>query len=100
MIADLQRDWRNEGFNLLDYWWVLRKRGWMIVGLCVVAVLYAGTYSYFFAARIFESRASILPPRESNGGGGMSMALSGSGVAQLLGGLLTSGGSSKDTFVA
>lgn len=100
MIADAQRDWRDEGFNLLDYWWVLRKRGWMIVGLCVLAILSSGIHNYFFATRIFESRASILPPKESGGGGGMSLALSGSGVSQLLGGLLTSGGSSKDTFVA
>ena len=101
MIADVQRDWQDEGFNLLDYWRVLRKRAWMIVGLFVVAVLYAGTYNYFFATRIFESRASILPPKESGGGSGaLSSALSGGGAVQLLGGLLTSSGSSKDTFVA
>ncbi|MCX5735435.1 MAG: Wzz/FepE/Etk N-terminal domain-containing protein [candidate division NC10 bacterium] len=99
MMADVQRDWRDEGSNLLDYWWVLRKRGWMIVGLCVVAVLYSGINDYFFATRIFESRASILPPKES-GGGALSSALSGAGAAQFPGGLLTSSGSSKDTFVA
>ena len=100
MMADVQRDWQDEGFNLLDYWWVLRKRGWMIVGLCLVAILYSGINNYFFATRIFESRASILPPKESGGGGGGLALLGASGAAQLLGGLLTSGGSSKDTFVA
>lgn len=100
MIGDVQRDWQDEGFNLLDYWWVLRKRGWVIVGLCLVAILYSGINNYFFATRIFESRASILPPKESGGGGGGLALLGASGAAQLLGGLLTSGGSSKDTFVA
>lgn len=103
MMPDVQREWRDEGFNLLDYWWVLWKRGWLIVGLCVVATLYSGINDYFFTRKIFESSASILPPKEMSGGGGgslLSAALGGTGAAQFLGGLLTSGGSSKEIFQA
>jgi tyrosine-protein kinase Etk/Wzc len=101
MMAELQKDWQDNEINLLDYWRVVRKRGRMIISLVVVAVLVAGCYNYFFAVKIYESKASILPPRESATGGGLASALAASGVASLLGNLMTtSGGGTAQTFTA
>jgi tyrosine-protein kinase Etk/Wzc len=95
-------DWQDDEINLLDYWRVIRKRGWMIVALIFVSSFTAGFYSYFIATKIYESKATILAPKESGGGGASSIAamLAASGAGQFLGGILPSGGSSRDTFVA
>jgi uncharacterized protein involved in exopolysaccharide biosynthesis len=91
-------DYDDDEVNLLDYLRVLKKRGRMIVGLCVVAVATAFVYSYFVLPKIYESTASILPPADSKGGGGLSTLLATSGAAQVLGVPLPS--SNKDIFVA
>jgi len=84
--------------NLLDYLRVLKKRGRMILGLCAVSVATAFVYSYFVLPKIYESTATILPPADSKGGGGLSTLLATSGAAQVLGVPLPS--SNKDIFVA
>lgn len=101
MMAELQKDWQNDEINFLEYWPVLRKRMRMIIGLVIVAILAAGSYDYFIATKIYESTASILPPKESAGvvGGGIAAVLGVSGVTQLLGGLPSGGGTSQ-TFMA
>jgi uncharacterized protein involved in exopolysaccharide biosynthesis len=102
MMADVREDWQDDDINLLDYWRVLRKRGRMIVGLFCVAVLATGVYSYFFATKIYESKAAVMAPKETGGGAGtgFAAALAASGAGQFLGGLLPSTGSSRDSFVA
>lgn len=86
--------------NLLDYLRVLKKRGRMILGLCAVSVVTAFVYSYFVLPKIYESTASILPPFEPKGGGGLSALLATSGAAQFLGGALPLASTNKDVFVA
>jgi len=101
MSPETREDWQDDEINLLDYWRVLQKRGWMIMGLVFVSVFTAGFYSYFVMTKIFESKASILAPRESGGGGtGLAAALAAAGGGQFLGGLIPGGGSSRDVFVA
>jgi len=101
MSPETREDWQDDEINLLDYWRVLKKRGWMIIGLVFVSVFTAGFYSYFVMTKIFESKASILGPRESGGGGaGLAAALAASGAGQFLGGLMPGGGSSQAVFLA
>ena len=91
-------EYDDDEVNLLDYLRVLKKRGRMILGLCAVSVATAFVYSYFVLPKIYESTASILPPADSKGGGGLSTLLATSGAAQVLGVPLPS--SNKDIFVA
>jgi len=101
MSAETREEWQEDEINLLDYWRVLKKRGWMILGLTFVSVFTAGYLSYFVMTKIYESKASILAPRESGGGGaGLAAALAASGAGQFLGGVLPGGGTSRDAFVA
>lgn len=106
MTADSRQDGRPEPeddeVNLLDYWLVLRKRRALILGLAILPALLTGIYCYYFATKIYESRASVLAPKEMGGGAtaGLAAALAVSGGGQLLGGLLPAGGTSRDTFVA
>lgn len=96
MSPEMRDDWQDDEINMLDYWRVLWKRKWMIVGLVFVAVFGAGYYSYFVMPKIFESKVSILGPRDSGGGGaGLAAALAASGAGQLLGGLIPGGGNSQ-----
>jgi len=101
MSPDAREDWQEDEVNLLDYWRVLRKRGWMILGLTFVSVFTAGFYSYFMMAKIYESTASILAPKESGGGGaGLAAALAATGAGQFLGNILPPTGSNRDVFAA
>lgn len=104
MEPETRQDWQDDEINLLDYWRVIRKRVWMILGLVLLSVFLAGFYSYFIATKIYESKSAILAPKESGGGAsGLAAALAASGVGQVLGGvggLLPGGGSNRDTFVA
>ena len=72
----------------------------MILGLCAVSVVTAFVVSYFILPKTYESTASILPPAEPKGGGGLSTLLAASGAAQVLGGVLPLPSSNKDIFVA
>jgi uncharacterized protein involved in exopolysaccharide biosynthesis len=101
MSPEMRDEWQDDEINLLDYWRVLKKRGWMVMGLVFVSVFTAGFYSYYMMTKIYESRASILAPRESGGGGaGLAAAMAATGAGQFLGGLIPGGGSSRDVFVA
>ncbi len=101
MNADTRQEWQDEEINLLDYWRILRKRGRMILGIFFVSVLTTGLLTYFVMTKIYESRASILAPKESSGGSaGLAAALAASGAGQFLGNILSPTGSNRDTFVA
>src|SRR5574337_1036977 len=101
MTPEAREDWQDDEINLLDYWRVLRKRGWMILGLIFVSVFTAGFLSYFVMTKIYESKVTILPPKESGGGGaGLAAALAASGAGQFLGGLIPGGGGNRDVFIA
>ncbi len=96
------RDERSDSdINLLDYWRVLSKRKRLVIGLPLLAAFAVGFNCYFLATKIYESKASILAPKESTGGtGGLAVALAASGGAPFLGGLLPPGSSNRDAFVA
>jgi uncharacterized protein involved in exopolysaccharide biosynthesis len=101
MSPETREEWQDDEINLLDYWRVLRKHGRMILGLVFISVFTAGFLSYFVMTKIYESKASILAPKESSGGGaGLAAALAASGAGQFLGGLIPGGGSNRDVFVA
>jgi tyrosine-protein kinase Etk/Wzc len=77
----------DEEISLLDYWRVVRRRAWLIVGLCVIAVLLSLGYSLQLP-KIYESTATILAsPEGPRGGLGLASALAASGVMQSVGGL-------------
>lgn len=108
----MPQDWVDDEVNLLDYWRVIRKRGWIILGLVFPLVFTTGFYSYFIATKIYESKAAILAPKESGGGGASGLAAlitatssgQSSGGSGGLGGvfnsLVSGGGSNRDAFIA
>jgi len=101
MSPDEREEWQEDEVNLLDYWRVLKKRGWMILALFFLSVFTAGFHSYFIMAKIYESKASILAPKESGGGAaGLAAVLAASGASQFLGNILPPTGSNRDVFVA
>jgi uncharacterized protein involved in exopolysaccharide biosynthesis len=101
MNPETRDEWQDDEINLLDYWRVLRKHGRMILGLVFISVFTAGFLSYFVMTKIYESKASILAPKESGGGGaGLAAALAASGAAQFLGNIIPPSGSNRDVFVA
>jgi tyrosine-protein kinase Etk/Wzc len=101
MEPETRGDWQEDEVNLLRFWRVTRRHGWLLVGLIVASALVAGIWSQYFAVKIYESKATILPPREVGGaGGGLVAALGGSGLRQLLEGIVTSSAGNRDTFVA
>jgi len=101
MSADAREEWQEDEVTLLDYWRVLMKRGRLIVGLTFISVIAAGFLSYFVMTKIYQSTASVLAPKESGGTtANVAAALVASGAGQLLGGLLPSTGTNRDTFVA
>jgi len=101
MSAEIRDDWVEDEINLLDYWRVLVKYKVMILGVTFAVAFLTGTYCYFIATKIYESTASILAPKESSGGGlGLAAALANSAAGQFLGGLIPTGGTNRDTFVA
>ncbi len=101
MSPATQEEWQDDEINLLDYWRVLRRRGRMILTLVFLSMLTTGFLTYFVMTKIYESRASILAPKESGGGGaGLAAALAASGAGQFLGGILPPTGINRDIFVA
>jgi tyrosine-protein kinase Etk/Wzc len=101
MSPETRDEWQEDEINLLDYWRALRKHARMILGLVFISVFTAGFLSYFVMTKIYESKVSILAPKESGGGGaGLAAALMASGAGQFLGNILPPTGSNRDAFVA
>ena len=72
--------------NLLDYWRVLVKRK-LIIGLIVAIAIIASVIYALTLPPIYASTASILPPQEGGGAGGILSQLSG-GLGGLAGSFL------------
>ena len=72
--------------NLLDYWRVLVKRK-LIIGLIVIAAIIVSVIYALTLPPIYASTASILPPQEGGGAGGILSQLSG-GLGGLAGSFL------------
>ena len=101
MSPEMRDRWQGDEIDLLEYWRALKKRGWLILALVLVSMLAAGSYTYFRMPKIFESRATILTPKEAGGGGGgLAALLVSSSAGQFLGGLNTGGGTNRDILVA
>ena len=74
----------NDEINLLDYWWVIWKYKWVIIGLCSVSVIAALIFG-LRSPKIYESTATILTPKEG-GGGNLLAALGATSLGQQIGG--------------
>ena len=70
-MNQLEQDLEEHEVDLLAYWAVIRKRLVGIVALVVVASVGALVYGLRIPP-VFEARATILTPKESGGGGGLS----------------------------
>ena len=57
--------------NLLDYWRVVVKRRWLIVGLALVCAFSVLAYS-LMQPRLYKATATIMPV--DTGGGGLASA--------------------------
>jgi len=80
-----QRPYDDDEINLLDYWRVIWKFKWLIGVLCSTSVI-AAMILGLLSPKIYESRATIIIPKESGGGGFLS-ALGASGIAQQITGI-------------
>jgi uncharacterized protein involved in exopolysaccharide biosynthesis len=91
----------DEEVNLLDYWWVVRKRFRLIALLCVASVLVTLGYSLRLP-NIYQSTVTILTPTEASGGGiGLASVLTASGIIQSIPGLsMPSLTPQRDVFVS
>lgn len=102
MTSQIRDEWVEDEINLLDYWQVIAKHKLLILGLTLASVFAVGFHSYYIAVKIYESKASILAPKESSGGaaGFSALMAGGGGAGQFLGGLISGSGSNRDTFIA
>jgi len=80
MADDQTQRWEEDEINLLDYWWVIWKYRWLIGMLCSTSVVAALIFG-LLSPKIYESRVTILLPRET-GSGGLLSALAATGIAQ------------------
>lgn len=79
------RSLEDDEVDLLDYAAVIWRRRWMVAGLCVVAL--AATFAWTrLSAKIYESTATVIAPKEG-GGGGLLGSLAASGLLQQVPGL-------------
>jgi len=79
------RPYDEEEINLLDYWRVIWKYRWLTGILCSTSVLAALIFG-LLSPKIYESRVTILSPRET-GSGGLLSALGAAGIAQQIAGV-------------
>jgi len=79
------RPYDEEEINLLDYWRVIWKYRWLIGILSSTSVLAALIFG-LLSPKIYESRVTILSPRET-GSGGLLSALGAAGIAQQIAGV-------------
>jgi len=94
-----QRPYDEDEINLLDYWRVIWKYKWLIGVLSSTSVVVAMVFG-LLAPKIYESKATILLPKEGGGGGFLS-ALGASGIAQQMTGMsLPSLTPNRDIFLS
>jgi uncharacterized protein involved in exopolysaccharide biosynthesis len=58
--------------TILDYWRILCRFKWLIIGLVVVSVLMTGIVSKL-STRVYAAKATVLPAKETLAGGGISL---------------------------
>ena len=88
-----------DGINLLDYWRVIWKYKWFIGILCSSSVLAALIFG-LLSPKIYESKATILLPKEG-GGSGLLSVLGASGLMQQMGGIsIPSLTPNRDIFIS
>jgi uncharacterized protein involved in exopolysaccharide biosynthesis len=91
--------WDDDEINLLDYWRVIWKYKWLIGGLCSVSVIAALIFS-LLSPKIYESKVTILTPKEGAGSGILS-AIGASGLVQQVAGIsLPSLTPNRDMFLS
>ena len=101
MDSRAQHDWLGHDMNLLDCWRAVRKRAWIILAVTFALMFVTGYYSYFIMGKIYESKATILAPKEAGGqGAGLTAALAASPLRQLVEGIAGSPGSNRDAFLS
>lgn len=66
MSPESAEKWEKDELSLLDYWRVLKKHGWVILGLTLVVTFSTGSYSHFVMPKIYESTVRIIVPKESS----------------------------------
>jgi uncharacterized protein involved in exopolysaccharide biosynthesis len=89
----------DDEINLLDYWRVIWKYRWLIGILCSTSVLAALIFG-LLSPKIYESRVTILSPRET-GSGGLLSALGAAGIAQQIAGVsIPSLAPNRDLFIS
>jgi len=60
--------------TILDYWDVVFRYRWMIVGMVLASTFVTGIVSKFFLPHIYEAKATLYPVREDSlGGSGISL---------------------------
>ena len=69
MSAETREEWQDDEINLLDCWRVLKRRGWMILGLTIASVFTAGFYSYFISLKFTNPPLPFLRPDSLAGEG-------------------------------
>ena len=85
MNADTREEWQDDEINLLDYWRVVWRYKWLVGVLCVSSVTAALVVS-LLSPSIYESKTTILTPKEV-GGSGLLSALGIAGIGQQIGGI-------------
>lgn len=89
----------DDEINLLDYWRVIWKYKWLIGGLCAVSVSAALIFS-LLSPKIYESKVTIITPREG-GGSNLLSALGAVGLGQQIASIgIPSLTPNRDVFVS
>ncbi|MBM4133110.1 MAG: hypothetical protein FJ245_05005, partial [Nitrospira sp.] len=65
--------------TIFDYWRVLVRYRILIACLVAGATVLTGIHGKFFATKLYEAKATIMPAREESMGGGISFGSSGGG---------------------
>jgi uncharacterized protein involved in exopolysaccharide biosynthesis len=90
----------DDEITLMDYWRVVRKRLWLIIGICFVAVLTTMVLS-LLAPKIYESTVTVLGPEGGSRGLGLASTLAASGIMQAMPALqMPSLAPQRDIFVS
>lgn len=100
MADDQAQRWaEDDEIDLLDYWRVIWKYG-RLIGIFFSASVLAALILGLVAPKIYESKATIITPREG-GGGNLLSAIGASGLIQQLPGIsIPSLTPNKDTFIS
>ncbi len=99
MAEQNYRSYEEDEINLLDYWRVIWKYKWLIGGLCAASVSAALIFS-LLSPKIYESKVTIITPKEG-GGSSLLSALGAVGLGQQIAGIsIPSLTPNRDTVVS